>query len=198
MSSADTAGLDPTFGKAVDAWLSWLRAEGGAPQVYVLSGLRTADEQMALRRQNCPDPLNSPSGDCDPPTARVGESQHQRGLAVDIAPASAYAAAGGAAGRFRLRATVSGEPWHFELADGTGAQGVLGGLGDAAGAVLDALVPNVVPDAVSGALGGLSHLVDPRWWLRVGVGAAGVLLGLVGVLALADQSARGLVAEALG
>lgn len=200
MSADEVAELDPTFGKAVDAWLTWLRANG-APQVYILSGRRSEAEQWALRVQNCPDPANSPSGDCDPPTAKVGQSQHGRGLAVDIAPASAYAAAGAAAASFGLRATVGGEPWHFELSAGDpptanlagGPVGAaVGGLGDLAGSVLGGGV-----GSTRDALAALSRLADGRFWLRVGVGTIGVGLVAAGGLAVLGQQARSTLAGAV-
>ncbi len=48
------------------------------------SAYRGADEQMRLRQAHCPDPVNSPSSSCSPPTAKVGTSMHERGLAIDF------------------------------------------------------------------------------------------------------------------
>jgi hypothetical protein len=45
---------------------------------------RSSETQIALRQQNCPDPVNSPSSDCHPPTAKPGTSNHERGLAIDF------------------------------------------------------------------------------------------------------------------
>lgn len=157
-----------------------------------MSGLRSSAEQRALRVQNCPDPDNSDSMDCSPPTAKVGTSRHEQGLAVDIGPSSAYAAAGAAAGQFGLRATVPGEPWHFELSGGgSPVQGVtagLGGLGDLSGAVSAGL------GATSAAVGAIGNVFRPAWWLRVGVGTAGVGLALAGLVALTGAQLSGLVA----
>jgi hypothetical protein len=47
-------------------------------------GWRSYEEQWALRRQNCPNPASSPSGSCKPPTAIPGNSEHERGLAIDM------------------------------------------------------------------------------------------------------------------
>ena len=47
-------------------------------------GHRDAAKQRRLRAQNCPDPVSSPPSGCSPPTARVGESLHQAGLAIDF------------------------------------------------------------------------------------------------------------------
>lgn len=188
MSAAEVAELEPTFGKAVSAWLEELRRTG-TPEVYILSGRRSNDEQWALRVQNCPDPANSPSGECDPPTAPVGASAHNRGEAVDIAPASAYAAAGALAGKYGLAATVGGEPWHFELVDGSRVQGILGPVGDAAGKLGD--LAGSVAGGLTGGLGlpleavaVLKAATDPGFWRRVGVGAAGVALIMVALFTL--------------
>jgi hypothetical protein len=47
-------------------------------------GWRSYEEQWALRRQNCPNAASSPSGGCSPPTALPGNSEHERGLAIDM------------------------------------------------------------------------------------------------------------------
>lgn len=47
-------------------------------------GYRNRAAQQRLRAQNCPDPVSSPPSSCSPPTARVGESLHEYGLAVDF------------------------------------------------------------------------------------------------------------------
>lgn len=190
MSAADeVAELEPTFGKAVAAWLTELR-QTGTPQVYILSGRRSNEEQWALRVQNCPDPANSPSGACSPPTAPVGASAHNRGEAVDIAPASAYAAAGALAGKYGLAATVGGEPWHFELVDGSRAPQSL--IGDVAGTVGD--IAGSVAGGLAGATGlgafapVLGWVTSPGWWRRTGLGTAGVLAVLLAVYVLAGDN----------
>lgn len=45
---------------------------------------RSYEEQRDLREAHCPDPVNSPATACTPDTAKAGESQHERGLAVDF------------------------------------------------------------------------------------------------------------------
>lgn len=45
---------------------------------------RSYEQQMELRKAHCPDPINSPATACTPDTAKAGESQHERGLAVDF------------------------------------------------------------------------------------------------------------------
>lgn len=48
-------------------------------------GYRSSADQVATRRKNgCPDVYNSPPSACSPPTARPGQSMHERGLAVDF------------------------------------------------------------------------------------------------------------------
>lgn len=48
------------------------------------SSFRSYEEQQELRRQHCPDPINSPSGACTPPTAKAGDSNHEKGIAIDF------------------------------------------------------------------------------------------------------------------
>lgn len=52
------------------------------------SGWRDPATQIFLRRQNCGptdyDIYQRPSGECSPPTARPGTSNHERGLAIDF------------------------------------------------------------------------------------------------------------------
>lgn len=52
------------------------------------SGWRNPEDQIFLRRQNCGtsdyDIYQRPSGECSPPTARPGTSNHERGLAIDF------------------------------------------------------------------------------------------------------------------
>lgn len=50
----------------------------------ISSGWRDPQQQIALRKQNCPDWQNSPAGDCKPPTALPGTSIHERGQAIDF------------------------------------------------------------------------------------------------------------------
>jgi len=51
-------------------------------------GYRTPTEQIALRRSNCGTTdyaiHEMPASECSPPTARPGESMHERGLAIDF------------------------------------------------------------------------------------------------------------------
>lgn len=69
----------------VDALVSAAAADG-----LVLSGggYRSADQQIALRRAHCGTSqyaiYEMPAGQCSPPTARPGTSNHERGLAIDF------------------------------------------------------------------------------------------------------------------
>jgi LAS superfamily LD-carboxypeptidase LdcB len=51
-------------------------------------GYRSTDSQIQLRREHCGTSdyaiWDMPSGQCNPPTARPGTSQHERGLAIDL------------------------------------------------------------------------------------------------------------------
>ncbi len=51
-------------------------------------GYRSADAQISLRRQNCGSSnyaiYEAPASSCSPPTARPGQSMHERGLAIDF------------------------------------------------------------------------------------------------------------------
>lgn len=106
--------LDPDFGRGLD------RMAADAPGVIgVRSGYRDAAEQRALREQNCPDPVYSPSTDCTPATAAVGSSDHEKGLAADLtfADAATEAWAHQHAGEFGLEFDLLhlGEPWHVSI-----------------------------------------------------------------------------------
>lgn len=52
------------------------------------SGYRSSEQQVATRRANCGtsdyDVYEKPASQCSPPTARPGQSMHERGLAVDF------------------------------------------------------------------------------------------------------------------
>ena len=89
-------------------------------------GYRDPAAQMAVRRSNCPDPVNSPPSACSPPTARVGTSMHERGLAIDFTnngrlissrsdPAFVWLSAN--AGTYGLH-NLPSEPWHWSTTGG--------------------------------------------------------------------------------
>lgn len=84
-------------------------------------GYRDPAQQQRLREQNCPDPQSSPPSACSPPTARPGQSMHERGLAIDFtyngrvissrsSPAFRWLESN--AGRFGFQ-NLPSEPWHW-------------------------------------------------------------------------------------
>ena len=84
-------------------------------------GYRDPGDQQRLREANCPDPYSSPASSCRPPTARPGQSMHERGLAVDFTyqgrivssrSSPAYQWLDANASRFGLY-NLPSEPWHW-------------------------------------------------------------------------------------
>ena len=88
------------------------------------SGYRSSAGQEAARRSNCGasdyDVYQKPASQCSPPTARPGQSMHERGLAIDFTWNGALISSRNAAfqwlsrnaGRFGL-ANLPAEPWHW-------------------------------------------------------------------------------------
>ncbi len=90
-------------------------------------GWRSSDAQVSLRRSHCGSSeyavWSAPSSSCRPPTARPGQSNHERGLAIDFthggraintrrSPAYQWLAANAAAyGLYNLPS----EPWHWSV-----------------------------------------------------------------------------------
>ncbi len=78
------------------------------------NSFRSYEQQVALRARNC-----TPSGVCNPPTAAPGNSQHERGLAIDFSQCSAQSTAcfrwlkdnAEAYGYYNLPS----EPWHWSV-----------------------------------------------------------------------------------
>lgn len=87
-------------------------------------GYRDSSAQIATRRANCGtsnyDIYEKPASQCSPPTARPGQSMHERGLAVDFTTGGGTVSSGSAAYRW-LSANaprfgfhnLPGEPWHW-------------------------------------------------------------------------------------
>lgn len=87
-------------------------------------GYRSSGGQVATRRANCGgsdyDLYEKPASHCSPPTARPGQSMHERGLAVDFTWNGGLVSSRNAAfqwlranaGRFGL-ANLPSEPWHW-------------------------------------------------------------------------------------
>ena len=88
-------------------------------------GYRNSDAQIEARRANCGtsdyDIYDKPASECDPPTARPGQSMHEQGLAIDFTsdgrliqsrsdPAFVWLARNAA--RFGLY-NLPREPWHW-------------------------------------------------------------------------------------
>ena len=89
-------------------------------------GYRDRTAQQRLRVRNCPDPANSPPSSCSPPTARVGESLHEYGLAIDFTSGGelivdrshpAYQFLEANTPRFGLEVHPQ-EPWHWSFGGG--------------------------------------------------------------------------------
>jgi hypothetical protein len=56
----------------------------GVNLLPISSGWRDPQKQIALRKQNCRDWQNTPAGECNPPTAKPGTSNHESGQAIDF------------------------------------------------------------------------------------------------------------------
>jgi hypothetical protein len=99
-----------------------LTAADGAGIRLSGGGYRSPAAQIQTRRNNgCPDVYSSPASACRPPTARPGQSMHERGLAIDFQCNGAliqsrsspcYVWLNGNAGRFGFR-NLPSEPWHW-------------------------------------------------------------------------------------
>jgi len=103
----NSANLNPSFTEALKAMF----AEN--PKLSVTSGWRSSQEQAYLRWKHL-------VGLKPEPVAAVGQSRHETGNAADIGPSSEYKWLADNAGKYGLKATVGGEPWHWELS-GAGA-----------------------------------------------------------------------------
>lgn len=106
-------------GEAAPSWGRLVAAAAAAGvNIEAVSSHRTPDEQIALRRQNCGTTQwaiwDRPAGECSPPTARPGTSEHETGHAVDIAqPGWAWAASHAAEYGWAHTAGAGIEPWHL-------------------------------------------------------------------------------------
>lgn len=85
------------------------------------AGYRDSADQRRLRQANCPDPERSPASSCRPPTARPGQSMHERGLAVDFTYQGRIISSRSSPGFRWLNANarrfglynLPSEPWHW-------------------------------------------------------------------------------------
>ena len=87
-------------------------------------GYRSPSQQVASRRSHCGssdyDIYRKPASQCRPPSARPGQSMHERGLAIDFTDrgriigrsSRAYGWLRANAGRYGLR-NLPSEPWHW-------------------------------------------------------------------------------------
>lgn len=91
------------------------------------NGYRDISQQIALRKANCGGNVwTTPASACSPPTARPGQSMHERGLAIDFTCGGYGAVGRGDPCDIFLRANapdfglynLPSEPWHYS-SDGT-------------------------------------------------------------------------------
>jgi LAS superfamily LD-carboxypeptidase LdcB len=86
-------------------------------------GYRSSQGQIEARKRNgCPDVYSSPPSSCATPTARPGQSMHERGLAIDFTcngggvissrESPCYQWLASHAGSYGLR-NLPSEPWHW-------------------------------------------------------------------------------------
>jgi hypothetical protein len=73
--------VNSQISKKLDDMINAAKADG---VTLTGSGFRSMEEQISLRKQHgCPDD-STPSGNCSPPTAIPGTSNHQLGVAIDF------------------------------------------------------------------------------------------------------------------
>lgn len=76
-------GINASWSTAVTGMIAGAAADG---ITFTSGGFRTAAEQIRLRTVNgCPDIYTAPASSCRVPTARPGTSNHELGLAMDMA-----------------------------------------------------------------------------------------------------------------
>lgn len=90
-------------------------------------GYRSCESQVALRRAHCGptyyDTYEKPSSQCSPPTARPGESMHEKGLAIDFTENGRIITSRSSSGYQWLAANAASyglynlpsEPWHWSV-----------------------------------------------------------------------------------
>ena len=93
-------------------------------------GYRSYEAQVAVRRANCGtshyDIYDKPAKQCSPPTARPGQSLHERGLAIDITVNGSLIRSRDSAGFRWLAANAASyglynlpsEEWHWSTTGG--------------------------------------------------------------------------------
>lgn len=116
--------VSETIAPDVEALLNAAARDGVA---LTGSGWRSNAEQIELRRQHCGttdyDVYQRPPGECSPPTAIPGTSNHETGLAIDFRDGDGVSLSWGSpgfewltanAGRFGLY-NLPSEPWHWSV-----------------------------------------------------------------------------------
>lgn len=199
----------------------------------LVSGRRSAAQQIALRRAHCGTSHHAvyemSASRCKPPTARPGTSKHETGNAADMGGAKDWMALKLRA--FNVTRPVPGENWHFQYKGSNAAadltklyvrmesegftteqikaiirvgpqvsggrtfdegfpnpitspiefaKAVASAAADAAGDAAGSAIGAIVPDEFQNVAKLFTTLIDPNFWRRVGLGAAGVSLLVVG------------------
>jgi len=111
--------VHPCLAASVDTLIASARAEGVDLHAW---GWRSAEQQVALRAQNCSTTADGTGVVCHPPTAPPGTSRHERGLALDftvdggvVRPGSAaFAWLSAHAPAVGLR-NLPSEAWHWSV-----------------------------------------------------------------------------------
>lgn len=97
--------------------------EGARPNLLTGGGYRSSESQADLRRKHCCNDPSSSKCSCGPPTAPVGQSMHERGLAIDFSWNGSLIRSRSSAGFKYLQANaprvglqnLPSEPWHWSV-----------------------------------------------------------------------------------
>lgn len=202
-SPALLAKVAPPLSSAVLA----MAADPAVGLIGLTSGWRSYDQQIAARKANgCPDIHKSPASSCRVPTARPGQSNHEAmlkdgtpyALAVDLHGDLAGAAR--VMGKYNLHRPVKGESWHFELTSTAAVATAVRSGGKYTGSASTLDVPNVGKVTVSNisdkapaakAVGFYEKLNDGSVWMRAGLWAGGIVLGVLGLVVILNDSTGG-------
>lgn len=146
-------------------------------RVYLTSGRRSTAMQIVLRRQHCgpshADIYDKPASQCRPPTAKPGESKHERGEAADLGGDLAYVES--RASELGIAQTVAGERWHFEAVGGSSTS-----------TSTSTSTGSASWSPASGG-GGLSVLTSGGTWIRVAEVLGGSALVVAGIMMFAGR-----------
>ncbi len=110
------------IGPAVEAMVAAAAADG----IHLAGwGWRSHAQQIELRHAHCADAWETPSSECNPPTATPGNSKHEFGLAIDFHVDGRVLQPGDAAFAWLVENAATfgfynlpSEPWHWSI-DGT-------------------------------------------------------------------------------